>query len=125
MTDKDKALKAIDDSGVRAGQSWRHYKGGRYMVIAVGLEEATLIPLVIYAGHDGVVWARRLVVFLENVDASVPRFTQVDDDNGSTKPFERTGELEVESVDKMTCSEPGVVHVEGLDGTYRMQGGAM
>jgi hypothetical protein len=80
MTEKDKALKAIDDSGVRAGQSWRHYKGGRYTVLAVGLEEPTMTPQVIYAGHDGVVWVRRLVVFLENIDAQVPRFVRGDED---------------------------------------------
>lgn len=74
MTQKDQALKAIDDSGVRAGQTWRHHKGGRYTVIAVGIEEATLIPQVIYAGGDGVVWVRRLVVFLESVEDTVPRF---------------------------------------------------
>lgn len=74
MSDKDKALKAIDDSGVRAGQVWQHYKGGHYMILAVGLEEAMLIPYVVYTGHDGVIWMRRLVVFLENVDATVPRF---------------------------------------------------
>jgi hypothetical protein len=36
-----------------------------------------------------VVWARRLVVFLENVHADVPRFARIDDEDGSTQPFKK------------------------------------
>lgn len=93
MTEKDQVLKAIDESGVRAGQSWRHFKGGRYTIVAMAIDEATLSPVVVYAGHDGVVWTRRLAFFLQNVvvdgDKEVPRFIKIDDDGAATKPFER------------------------------------
>ena len=74
MSTKDEALFALDASEVRAGQRWRHLKtGGMYTVIATGLDEATLEPVVIYAGGDGVVWVRSLRIFLEDVDGR-PRF---------------------------------------------------
>lgn len=79
---KDDALEAIDQSGVRPGQRWRHFKHGTvYQVMAVGIEETSLEPKVGYAGPDGVVWFRHLNVFtgLARQDQTlVSRFTLVD-----------------------------------------------
>jgi len=95
MTTKDQALYVLDACEVRAGQRWRHTKtGGVYTIIATGLAEATFSPVVIYAGHDGVVWVRGLSVFLENNDEGKPRFTIVVDDEEcreKTVPFQRGG----------------------------------
>ena len=64
---KDEALKRIADSGVAPGQRYRHFKSGTiYLVVAVGLFEADLEPLVHYRIDDdeyGVVWTRHLGVF--------------------------------------------------------------
>jgi hypothetical protein len=88
MATKEDALYQLDASEVRAGQRWKHTKKGTvYTVIATGIAEATLSPVVIYAGADGVVWVRALAVFLDNNDEGKPRFTIVDDDE--TIPFQR------------------------------------
>jgi hypothetical protein len=64
---KDESLKRIADSGVLPGQRWRHYKtSGVYLVIAVGLHEADLEPLVHYRiANDeyATVWSRHLGIF--------------------------------------------------------------
>jgi hypothetical protein len=94
MTTKDQALYALDACEVRAGQRWKHTKtGGVYTIIATGLAEATLSPVVIYAGADGVVWVRGLAVFLENNDEGKPRFIIVEDEecHEKTVPFQRAG----------------------------------
>ncbi len=89
---KQQALAEIDRSPVRVGQRWRHYKGGEYDVVAVALLEATLDPVVVYAGRDGVVWIRALHVFLEDVSAGVPRFSCIDEEERSTIPTPRADE---------------------------------
>ena len=69
--DKTVALESIRTAPVKAGQVWRHVSTGRkYFVMAVGLEEATLAPVVVYSGHDDVVWTRPLSVFLSRKDGS-------------------------------------------------------
>lgn len=74
--DKSQALKIIEESPVKVGQIWRHVKTDHtYSILALGLDEPTLSPIVIYTGDDGVVWSRLLSVFLENVDQ--PRFVLV------------------------------------------------
>ncbi len=71
----------LDACEVRPGQRWKHTKtGGVYTIVATGLAEATLSPVVVYAGHDGVVWVRALDVFLSNNDEGKPRFIIVVDD---------------------------------------------
>ena len=64
---KDIALVRIRESGVLPGQRYRHYKtGGIYLVVAVGLFEADLEPLVHYRLADdeyAIVWTRYLGVF--------------------------------------------------------------
>lgn len=77
--DKATALESIRISPVKAGQVWRHTKsGGKYFVVAVGLEEATMIPVVVYSGRDGTVWTRPLSVFLSRKDGTW-RFVNDDD----------------------------------------------
>jgi hypothetical protein len=89
MSPKEEALWTLDASEVRAGQTWRHVKtGNRYQVVATGLDEATLMPVVIYSGHDGVVWVRALTVFLGEKDGK-PRFLLAEDVDVSTAPFQR------------------------------------
>lgn len=75
MTRKEQGLAEIDAAGVRPGQRWQHWKGTTYTVVATGLDEATTYPVVVYGGHDGVVWTRPLHVFLEEVSPGVARFT--------------------------------------------------
>jgi hypothetical protein len=92
MTTKEAALAAIDDADVHAGQTWQHVKGRFYTVIATGIDEATLLPVVIYAGCDGVVWVRALTVFLGTKDGR-PRFVRVydhADDVDTTAPFQKS-----------------------------------
>lgn len=64
-----------------AGQMWRHYKGGHYFVLNIGLLEATMTTAVIYAAasglSEGVWWVRPLDEWLEMVEPGVPRFTFV------------------------------------------------
>lgn len=77
MTSKEEALAALDVSPVRAGQHWKHANGHIYKIIGTGIAEATLSPVVIYAGSDGVVWVRGLEVFLGNNDEGKQRFELV------------------------------------------------
>lgn len=42
------------------GDVFEHDKGGRYVVVAVGLKEDTLTEAVAYRGPDGSVWFRTL-----------------------------------------------------------------
>lgn len=92
MTLKDDALWLLDASEVRPGQTWLHAKGGRYTIIATGISEATMAPVVIYAGSDGVVWVRALTVFLGNNDEGKPRFVLIEnlDHTEATAPFKKT-----------------------------------
>jgi hypothetical protein len=92
MSPKDEALYRLDACEVRAGQRWKHAKtGGVYTIVATGLAEATLSPVVIYAGHDGIVWVRALDVFLGNTEESRPRFLLLENDDHvvETAPFQR------------------------------------
>jgi hypothetical protein len=92
MSTKEQALWMLDASEVRAGQTWLHVKTGRrYTVIATGVDEATLVPVVIYAGPDGVVWVRALEVFVGNTDEGKARFLICDESDSTTMPFQRAG----------------------------------
>jgi hypothetical protein len=79
------SLKRIADSGVLPGQHYKHYKTAAvYLVIAVGLNEADLEPLVHYRVADdeyATVWSRPLGIFCGRAlydDTLVPRFARVD-----------------------------------------------
>lgn len=74
---------------------YRHYKGGEYLVLGLALEEATLLPTVIYRPVDGwppdvpeaEFWSRPLTDFNAQVDGgpegneglrrTVPRFKRL------------------------------------------------
>ena len=53
----------------KPGQVWRHNaSGGLYSIVAVGLDEATLVPVVTYFGlESGVTWTRPVAEFLGTV----------------------------------------------------------
>jgi hypothetical protein len=124
MTPKEQALWMLDASEVRAGQTWRHVKtGNRYTVIATGLDEATLAPVIVYSGHDGVVWVRTLEVFTGNTEEGKARFLLVTEETEpQTAPFVKAEKLE--SARRRCClasSFPPFDH--SLDCTLRsMQG---
>lgn len=53
----------------KTGETWRHYKGGVYEIVAIGLDEPTLTPVVVYrCTKDGHVWVRTMTAFMETVD---------------------------------------------------------
>jgi hypothetical protein len=68
-------------AGVRVGHVYQHYRGGLYVVFAVSLAEATLLPYVHYYSLErGTRWTRPLANFsaVMNVDtARVQRFERV------------------------------------------------
>lgn len=75
------ALKILAETPVRAGQVWRQVEtGDRMFVMAVGLDEATYMPTVVFSGPDHVVWTRLLAVFLSKKDGN---WRYVNDDDES------------------------------------------
>lgn len=68
------------------GTVWKHYKGNKYQVVAVGRHSETLEPLVIYVKTDDKerprrVWCRPLGMWADTAivrdGAAVPRFRRV------------------------------------------------
>lgn len=80
---KQASLERLRAGGVLPGQTYKHFKGGVYKVVAVGLNEPDLEPLVHYRDADdeyGIVWTRQLHVFTGRalVDGEfVTRFVQI------------------------------------------------
>lgn len=68
-----------------AGERWRHYKGGEYEVVAVGLIEADLVPCVIYRHPPGHVWVRPMDNFMGTVDENgyIDRFQRLPTTGGN------------------------------------------
>jgi hypothetical protein len=66
---------------VKAGQLWRHYKGGLYRVLHAALRESDLAEAVVYVAARGdllpTVWVRPLSEWLEEVSPGVERYTLV------------------------------------------------
>lgn len=67
------------------GDLYKHYKGGTYVVLATGLKEDTLTPLVVYEDDrhpERGVWVRTLANFTESVSLADgetrPRFLLLD-----------------------------------------------
>lgn len=53
----------------KTGETWRHYKGGVYEIVVIGLDEPTLTPVVVYrCTKDGQVWVRTMTAFMGTVD---------------------------------------------------------
>ena len=92
MSTKDEALHRLRACEVHPGQRWQHATTcGTYTIVATGLAEATLSPVVIYEGHDGVVWVRALDAFIGQNDEGKPRFTLLEDgDVEQTQPFQKS-----------------------------------
>lgn len=63
----------------RPGATYRHYRGDLYVVIARGIDEATLQPVVLYQPFRSILtWARPLASWNETVEhegQQVPRFS--------------------------------------------------
>lgn len=81
---KAASLERLRVSGVLPGQRYKHFKEGTiYLVVAVGLNEPDLEPLVHYRVADdeyAIVWTRQLTVFTGRalVDGEfVTRYVQV------------------------------------------------
>lgn len=78
-------------SGMEPGMIFRHYKGGLYTIVAVGLMEDTLKMMVAYRSNKkGTVWFRtlenftQLLIYIAEPQGyghkdSVQRFTRVQD----------------------------------------------
>ncbi|MGB4800840.1 MAG: DUF1653 domain-containing protein [Candidatus Saccharimonadales bacterium] len=69
---------------VRPGSTWRHYKGGVYVVSCLAFNEETLDIKVIYQPVEApeIFFTRQLVVWLESVEwegATLPRFEHIAD----------------------------------------------
>lgn len=66
---KDAAQAALDRCSIKAGDIYRHYKGGLYSIVCTAIDEATLEPMVIYRSNSkGTTWARTLAVFTSLAD---------------------------------------------------------
>lgn len=83
---KQKSLKEIlaGWDGLRRpkdGDTYEHYKGGRYEIVATGFLEDTETPCVAYRSLEkGIVWVRTAKNFLENIEhdgQTVPRFKKI------------------------------------------------
>lgn len=80
---KQAGVERLRASGVLPGQVYKHFKGGEYTVVAVGLNEPDLEPLVHYRASDdpyAIVWTRQLHVFTGRAlegDTLVTRFVQI------------------------------------------------
>lgn len=79
---KDAAQASVQGLPIKAGQLYRHFKGGEYEVLAVALKEDTLEPVVIYRSFlKGYIWARTLQNWNEEVETGgkrVKRFEEIE-----------------------------------------------
>lgn len=60
------------------GQTFQHYKGGMYTIVATGFLEDSETPCVVYRSHNNIAWVRTAKNFLENVEyegKTLSRFT--------------------------------------------------
>ncbi len=51
MSDKDVAQAGLATQPEKAGQIYRHYKGGLYTIVAMAIMEDTLEPMVVYQSN--------------------------------------------------------------------------
>jgi hypothetical protein len=74
--DKSTAHEALEHAP-KAGERYRHYKGGEYEVVCSSIKEDTLEALVTYRSlARGTVWTRTLANWSEMVEG-VPRFARL------------------------------------------------
>jgi hypothetical protein len=76
--DDAQAILAIHAAEFVPGERWRHYKGGRYEIVALALKEDNLEPMIVYRSIDhGTTWIRSIGNFIEPVltfEGTVRRF---------------------------------------------------
>ncbi|MDR3126473.1 MAG: DUF1653 domain-containing protein [Rickettsiales bacterium] len=67
---------------IKAGAEYIHFKGGRYLVLALAKHSETLEDMVVYTAldGDGSVWARPASMWEEDVGGR-PRFAEAKHDN--------------------------------------------
>jgi len=62
----------------RDGDTYRHYKGGLYTIVATGFLEDTETPCIVYKSQKlGIIWVRTAKNFLETIEhdgVTVQRF---------------------------------------------------
>jgi hypothetical protein len=66
---------------LKAGQRFRHYKGGEYEIVCEAIQEADLTWVIVYRSARGGLWTRPKTQFLETliVDGETKnRFTLID-----------------------------------------------
>lgn len=63
----------------KAAERWRHYKGGEYLIVGVGVIEADLTPCVIYRSTGGVShnWVRPMDDFMGVIEGGRQRFVRI------------------------------------------------
>jgi len=74
---------------VRAGQLYRHFKGGRYRVVCVASDSESKAPFVVYQDVDNPtkVWVRSLEQFVDvHPEKKVKRFTLEAESDASFGP---------------------------------------
>lgn len=63
------------------GDTYQHYRGGRYEIVATGFLEDTEVPCVVYRSLEkDIVWVRTAKNFLEDVEhdgKTMPRFSKI------------------------------------------------
>lgn len=68
MRKTDDELRALLAGDPQPFQTFRHYKGGLYVVVARAVDEATHTPLVVYqSAETGITVARPLASFVEEL----------------------------------------------------------
>lgn len=65
-----------------SGKYYRHFKGGKYILLAEGQDSESLQPVVIYQAMygEGKIWVRSKDMFFETIlrdGKEVPRFTEI------------------------------------------------
>lgn len=73
------SFSALSNS-IIVGSIYEHYKGFRYKILAIACHTETLEKLVVYQAlyGEGDIWARPLIMFLENISPTQPRFKLID-----------------------------------------------
>jgi hypothetical protein len=70
--------------GIMPGETWQHYKGGRYTIITLANHTETKEPLVVYQSLSfGSTYARPLSIWCETVENKrggiEPRFKKIEE----------------------------------------------
>jgi hypothetical protein len=63
---------------------FQHYKGGIYELVCEAIQEADLVPVIVYRAENGTVWVRPRSVFFESIEIegrTVQRFTRIENKN--------------------------------------------